>query len=881
MAREIHRCAFALAALTALPASAIAQQPSAPSLTPPRIVEAVDPTYPPEEVGSGRTPVVVLHVTIDAEGHVQEAHVDDTAGEAFDREALAAIQRWRFEPARRGDQPIAARVRVELRFAVPELSLPGDEVEPVDAPDAPSETTPDETSDETPPDIAPDEPGEPREASPPETATEPASAQTAEPTEAESEPTLGVEARLAREETEPPRTSSEHVVDRALIESAPRREAADILNSVPSMFAARGEGDAVAHHIMLRGFDAAHGQDIELTVEGVPINLPSHVHGQGYADVSFALPEVVRALRVTEGVYVPSQGDFAVAGSVDFRLGVSERDRGVTSRTTYGSFNTFRQLLLFAPRGMDEQTFGAAAYRRTEGFGQGRASESGDAILSFGFGDGEWHGRVFGIAHGVRASLAGVLRADDIESGRVGFYDRYDDPVARAQSALAVRFMLGATVEHRGDGGAHTLSTLWTSYDDFRLQESFTGYTQRSEVMPEWVGRGDLIEQRNETLSLGLRALHRTETAHLFDWLHGSIELGLATRGDVIEQRQNLLAPPQNETWDQRVDASITGADVGAWADLDLRITDYVRVRGGLRGDALYYDVDDRLGNFIPAFRRDTYIVGFRRSAFGIAAGPRASIEVRPIPELALMVAYGEGYRSPQARLLHDGESAPFTKVRSGDVGFHLDVGDAHELAITGTAFYTHLSDDVIFEPEEGRLSPIGPSTRIGGVLTTRAQPFPWLFGQLSVTYVHATIDEPPTATAQDPTPAFQPGSLLPFVPPWVVRADVGAHGPLFELDGHDVEGRVGVGFSFLSPRPLPFGQFAAPVALLDASASVSWRWLSLGVDAFNVLDTQWSATELYFVSNWSPSGPPSRLPARHISAGAPLTILATRGVTL
>ncbi len=531
----------------ALPGTAVAQ-PAQPALTPPRVLEAVDPTYPAEEIGSGRRPVVVLHVTIDSEGRVHEAHVDDTAGEAFDRAALEAIQHWRFEPARRDGQPIAARVRLEVHFAVPELHLPGSEVEPVEpAPPPGSEgpSGPAEGEDEDEDEPVPPPPGaagsgegqsessgappdagaeQAEDASPPAnrtadaesagtggsdegsgategpsntTESEEASSEESpqpavtETTEASDEPTLGVEAHLQREEAEAPRTSSEHVVDRALIEAAPRRDVGDILNSVPAMFTARVEGDAVAHRIMLRGFDAEHGQDIELTVEGVPINLPSHIHGQGYADLNFAMPEVIRALQVTEGVYRPSQGDFAVAGSIDFRLGVQERDRGMTSRTTYGSFNTFRQLLLFAPRGMSQDTFGAASYRHSDGFGQGRASESGDAILSIGFGDSTWHGRVFGIAHGARASLAGVLRAADIQSGRVGFYDRYQDPVAAAQSALAVRFILGASLEHRGDNGEHTRATLWTSYDDFRLQESFTGYTQRSQVMPQWVGRGD------------------------------------------------------------------------------------------------------------------------------------------------------------------------------------------------------------------------------------------------------------------------------------------------------------------------------------------------------------------------------------------------------
>lgn len=872
-------CACCLVAAPSL--SAFAQATSTEPLTPPRAIETPDPEYPEEELGSGHSPVVVLHVTLDREGRVQEAHVDHGAGEAFDREAMAVIHRWRFEPARRGDRPVPARIRVAVRFTLPEFDLPAEVLD--DESESHDEAHEEEVDGEIEPPpthegSAAAEEGVPTEE---EESQAPPSDEEALPEtqEMEARPQLGVEAVVQREGAEPARTSSEHTIDRELLEAAPRREVGDLLLSVPGMFASRGEGDALGHKLMLRGFDAEHGQDIALSVEGVPINLPSHIHGQGYADLSFVLPEVVRAIRVTEGVYDPSQGDFAVAGSVDFRLGMEERDRGIHSRTTYGSFNTLRQLLLVAPRGMEPGTFGAVSYRRTDGFGQGRASESGSAILSLAFGERPWHARVFAIAHGARAEIPGVVRADDVEAGRVGFYDRYDLPIAREQSALSMRFLLGATLQYRGDRGERAFATLWSSYDDFRFQGSYTGYTQRSQAMPAWVGRGDLIEQRNETIGLGLRAAYRTEQAELFDWLKASLEVGLMGRVDIIEQAQSLLAVPENEIWDERVDASITGADLGGWIDLDLALTRYVRLRGGARADALFYDVDDRLGNRIPALRPDSYIVGHRRSAFGVAAGPRVSLEVRPIEPLALMLAYGEGYRSPQARQLADGERAPFTKVRSGDLGLRLELG--RELELVGTAFYTQLSDDVAFDPAEGRLEALPASSRVGGVFTAQARPFSWLTGALSVTYVHATLDEPPPASASDPTPAFEAGSLLPYVAPWVVRADIGAHERLFDLDGHPVRGRIGIGFSFLSPRPLPYGQEAAPVALLDAQVGAQWRWLSIGIEAFNLLDTRWSAAELYYVSNWRPSEQPSRLPARHYTAGAPFTILATLGVTL
>jgi iron complex outermembrane receptor protein len=99
--------------------------------------------------------------------------------------------------------------------------------------------------------------------------------------------------------------------------------------------------------------------------------------------MNFIIPEVVRSLRVVEGVYDPRQGDFAVAGSVDFELGV--HDRGYQLRSTYGSFNTFRQLLIVAPEDEADDTFGAVQFRSSDGFGENRGSLSGGAIAQYGF----------------------------------------------------------------------------------------------------------------------------------------------------------------------------------------------------------------------------------------------------------------------------------------------------------------------------------------------------------------------------------------------------------------------------------------------------------------------------------------------------------------
>ncbi|MBC7173083.1 MAG: TonB-dependent receptor, partial [Polyangiaceae bacterium] len=301
----------------------------------------------------------------------------------------------------------------------------------------------------------------------------------------------------------------------------------------------------------------------------------------------------------------------------------------------------------------------------------------------------------------------------------------------------------------------------------------------------------------------------------------------------------------------------------------------------------LAYEVDDRLGNRIPAFRRNQYIMGYRRSALGVAAGPRVAVEAAPIDALRFIAAYGEGYRSPQARLLADGEPAPFTKVRSADVGARLTLPD-DALVLSVSGFFTRLSDDVVFEAEEGRLERVGATRRLGVTGHATSRPLDWLTTAASLTYVNAVLLEPPAATVEEPNPAFEEGQALPFVPPWVFRLDVGADHPLGRTrHSRTLQGRLGAGLEVIGSRPLPFDQRADAFALLDASARLRFvfddagRSVDIGVELANALGAEYAASEYYFSSNWERESAATRVPARHTAAGAPRSVMLTVGVGL
>ena len=896
------------------------------AVTPPTVVQQREVAYPPGATLTADV-VVVLTVTVEADGRVGLVDVlgDGDADPAFAAAAATSVRQWRFNPARQDGAPIAAKIRVPITFFAPQAAPPpvaptgvpaapgnppaGASAPPTGTPpagaSAPPTGTPPAGASAPPTGTPPAGASIPPTTAPPNTAggttpvpsTSPASTTpdpstntafagtpaapttTAAPVPAASsdpaaaEPVLDVGVRGRR--PPPPRAASDFTLDRDTLTAAPRQSAGEMLNAAPGVYIARPEGEAVAHEIFLRGFDAAHGQDIEFTAGGVPINQISHLHGQGYADLNFILPEVVRSIRVTEGVYDPRQGDFAVAGSIDFDLAVPRR--GFLLRGAGGSFATFRQLALWAPRGQSDETFAAAAVRRTSGFGQNRGGLSGTAMGQFAFtGPAGLAGKVHVAAHAARAGIAGVLREDDLQAGRVDFYGTYADPSATAQSASAARGQLALELARDTGAGGRTTFLAHASLVDFHSRENFTGFTQRAMVMPAWVGRGDLIEQQNRDAGGGFHLAHRTGWWRPAKKFQAALELGTSARIHRLQQAQSLLQAPQNETWDRRVDATVLATDIGMYADLDLRLGKFVQLRGGARADVLHYDIDDRLGNFIAPYQVASHLVGHRRTATGVAAGPRATVMVTPLPWLSTFVAYGQGYRSPQARQLEEGERAPFAKVHSVEGGLKLAPRWRRPLHLTAAGFGTFLGNDLAFDPEDARLEKIGPTRRAGLAASLQARPLPWLLAAASVTYVHAVLAAPPPATVDNPNPPYLPGQLLPYVPPVVVRADLGLDKELIKLGKSALALRIGAGFSYLSRRPLPYGQFSDPVHLLDASAGLRWSIVELGVEAFNILARRYATTVYSFVSDWHTQQVPSRLPARHFAAGPPTTVLGT-----
>lgn len=643
--------------------------------------------------------------------------------------------------------------------------------------------------------------------------------------------------------TAPPRSASDYTFDLSVQRAVPRGSAAEFLTLAPGFFLSQHGGDGKANQIFLRGFDAQHGQDVEFTVGGMPSNDVSNVHGQGYADLNWVIPEVVDRLRVLEGPYDPRQGDFAVAGSARLELGVEER--GVLLRGQYGMFGAARALALFAPRNERRETFVAAELARSDGFGQNRASArasvNGQYLRALANGATL---RVLAQSYLARFDSAGVVRAADVDRGFVAFDGTYDTLQGGAASRHGLLVELVVP-----DGTSRTTVSAYGFLREFLVRENFTGFAQDP--------RGDRYTQSYDAGVLGLAASHRRHF-HLGGLAH-TWEIGVSARHDRTTQAMTRHDTVSDASRAATVDADVNATDIGLWADLNLRLTRRLTVRGGLRAEALAYAIDDRVTRTVS---RTMMVPRGRREAQGFAVNPRVTVEYEFNRAWSVVGAFGQGFRSPQALSLGDGESAPFATVLAGDLGVRL----RHPVVqATLAGFATHVDRDLIFVPELGTnvtLDESAATTRVGVSGTVRVTPARGVELSAGGTWSRATFD----AT----------GNLVPYVPPLVLRADLAFARDVGTVAARPVRLMAGLGATFLGDRPLPFSESSPPVFVMDVGASARYAFVELGVSVRNVTDARWRDGVFNYVSAFDPSMTVSRVPAPHYSAGRPLTVLGT-----
>lgn len=513
-------------------------------------------------------------------------------------------------------------------------------------------------------------------------------------------------------------TSSEGHADFLEIAQRPLARRSEILEVVPGMVTTQHAGGGKATQYFMRGFNLDHGTDFAVSVERMPINMRSHAHGQGYADLNGLLPELVKSVDYTKGTYTARNGDLSTAGSADFVLWEA-LPQGIAS-VEIGEHNYYRMLLA------DSFTLGAGTltlggewntydgpWERDENFQRWNAfaryfqgdEENSMSITAMGYG-GEWD-----------SSDQIPLRA--VQNGSLGLFGNLDDSNGGESQRHSLQFDLKTT---KG-----TEVTRYSAYGVFYDLDLFSNFT----YFLDDPMRGDQFEQQEERVIFGGEIVREWQDRQLFG-REAEFAAGFQTRHDLVNDIGLYKTERRERHNTVRVD-DIYESSYGVFGESTVKWNSWFRTVAGVRADAFYFDVtSDNAANSGDEWS-------------GIVS-PKLSAIFGPWNETELYVNLGTGFHSNDARGVNNtvdpttGDPLPGVDPLVRTIGGELGVRTQVIPTLTSTLSLWWLDSDseLVYVGDAG-LNEAGPGSRRFGIEWTNYwRPCDWVSVDGEIALTHA-----------------------------------------------------------------------------------------------------------------------------------------------
>ncbi len=543
----------------------------------------------------------------------------------------------------------------------------------------------------------------------------------------------------------------------------PVRSAQDLLMLAPGLIIAQHNGGGKAEQLYMRGFDADHGTDVGIYVDGMPVNMVTHGHGQGYADLHFLIPETVEGFDVYKGPYFAQFGDFGTAGSVSFRT--KDHPEKNLVKLEAGMFNTGKltTVLKIPTNSAHQSAYMAGQFYTTDGpfdspqdfkrfnvFGKFHSHLTENSVLALSLG---------AFSSGWNAS--GQIPTRAVKDGTISRWGAIDDMEGGTTSRenINLEFIYG-----EGTGQEFRIQGYSTWYD-FRLFSNFTFWLKDSID-------GDMIEQTDSRNILGInsRYIYRKPWGSVMT--HTTVGGGI--RADNIEV--GLWNSPDRVRKTLRTNDGVSQRNLFLWVNEDLIFNTLWRMEIGLRGDYFTFNVDDKLDHpDSPAYAADDlprastyYHQGIVNPKLNLVYSPSESVEIFfnsgsgfhsndardvTIAQRIREIRYGmhrKGYTEEQidsallARNFDPAQQDILTLPRAigFEVGTRLDLGK--NVVLSMAAWYLHLQEELVFVGDEGTTEISGATRRLGLDFEGRMQITPWLWADIDLNLANGIyINEP------------------------------------------------------------------------------------------------------------------------------------------
>lgn len=512
-------------------------------------------------------------------------------------------------------------------------------------------------------------------------------------------------------------TASEGRVGAADLKLRPITREGELLETVPGMIVTQHSGEGKANQYFVRGFNLDHGTDFQTRLEGMPINLPSHGHGQGWTDLNFLIPEFVEYLDYKLGVYHAEVGDFGSAGAADFHL-LRTLDHPFTN-VEFGANGLARVATgVSSHLGAGQLLIGGEAKRYDGPWALKENVQKFSGITRYSWNTGTSQFSLLGLAYHNRWNSNDQIPLRAVAAGAISRYDQIDS----TDGGASRRYSLSGNWQHVASRSTQLIQ-LFGVYSGLELFSNFTYFLNNPE-------RGDQFSQTDHRVILGGNAAHE-QAVEALGATH-TVTLGLQSRTDIING-VGLFHTQRRQRFETVRQDDVRETGTGVYVNAASQWSAHLRSVVGLRADGYLFSVaSNRAQN---SGRRNAGIVS-----------PKMSLIFTPTAGSELYASGGFGFHSNDARgttITIDptsGDSVarvdPLVRSRGAELGLRLT--PVTGLRSTASVWLLNLDSELLFTGDAGITEPAAGSRRRGVTLANFYRPFPELSLDADVSFARA-----------------------------------------------------------------------------------------------------------------------------------------------